>query len=133
MKMAKKILIIEDDANVLYALEAKLSVNGFKTVGIRGGTLEEIINQIKLAQPDYIILDLVLPGLDGQEILLRLKGDSHLKRIPVFIFTDISAAGQKDKSLDSGAEHFFIRQEFSIDDFVAKIGRIIKNKEKVAA
>lgn len=129
--MSQKILIIEDEANILYALQAKFSVAGYRVKTLADGTLEEIINKIKLYGPDYIILDMILPQVHGSKILAEVKADQEIANIPVFVFTDLSRADGKTRGLDLGAEQYFIKNDFRIDDFVARVIKIINNKEKL--
>lgn len=130
--MNKKILIIEDDANLLYGLQAKFSLAGFN-VEINSGNVEitEIMSDIKKFKPDYIILDLLLPKVDGFDILNKLKADKETADLPVFIFTNLSDKDSKEKGVNLNVAHYFIKGDFSIDDFVEKIMKIIKNKEKM--
>lgn len=129
--MNQKILIIEDDANILYSLEAKFSVEGFKVTSLSDGALNEIIDKIRSCRPDYIIMDLILPQVHGHEILAAIKADESISSIPIFVFSDLSDADSRTRGLSLGAERYFIKEEFSIDDFVAKVKKIISNKEKI--
>jgi DNA-binding response OmpR family regulator len=128
--MQRKIFIIEDDANILSSLKAKLSVEGFK-VEVDSGTeeLEAILNKIKIFSPEFIILDLILPQVDGFLILQKLKGDANFSHIPVFVFTNLSDSDTKSRSVKLGADFYFIKDELSLDDFINKIKKIIENKK----
>ena len=128
--MQRKIFIIEDDANILSSLKAKLSVEGFK-VEVDSGTeeLEAILNKIKIFSPEFIILDLILPQVDGFLILQKLKGDANFSHIPIFVFTNLSDSDTKSRSVKLGADFYFIKDELSLDDFINKIKKIIENKK----
>ncbi len=130
--MPKKIYIIEDNANILYSLQAKFSADGFK-VEIDAGTddILEIENKIKMYMPDFIILDLILPNFDGFDLLKKLKSLDKTKDMPIFVFTNLSDKDSRARGLDLGADHFFIKNDFSIDEFVGKVKKIIKNREKM--
>lgn len=125
--MDDKLLIIEDDVNILYGLQAKFSVSGFSVVAMTSGSIEEIINKIKAYRPNHIILDLIMPNIDGYELLAQIKRDPEISQIPTFIFTDVSTRDRKGEIMSLGADHFFIKQDFMIDDFVSKVEKIIKN------
>jgi len=129
--MAKKIFIIEDDANLLYSLQAKLRIEGFEIEIDEGVNKQEIMKKMQKASPDYILLDLVLPQIDGFEIIKLIKTDESLKNIPIFIFSNLSDNDSKTRSMELGAEQFFIKSEFSVDEIVTKIKNIIANKNKV--
>ncbi len=126
-----KILIIEDDTNLLYSLQAKFSAEGFLVDSNQGnGSIEEMTNMVQLVKPGYIILDLLLPSLDGFELLQAIKANPETNRIPVFIFTNLSDKESKEKSDQLGADQFFLKSDFILDDFVTKISKIISNKKK---
>lgn len=129
--MAKKIFIIEDDANLLYGLQAKLRVEGFDVVADEGIDEIEVTKKLKSSSPDYIILDLILPHIDGFEMIKKIKADEVLKNIPVFVFSNLSDNDSRTRSMDLGAEQFFIKNDFSVDEFVEKIKKIIINKTKI--
>ncbi|MFH0923526.1 MAG: response regulator [Candidatus Falkowbacteria bacterium] len=130
--MSKKIFIIEDDINLLSGLQAKLSVEGFSVIASSGNCdIDELINNIKLSKPDYVILDLILPVLDGFEILKIIKADKDLSGISVFIFTSLGDDDSRHRSKRLGADYYFIKDDFMIDDFVLKFKKIISNKERI--
>lgn len=132
--MEKKVFIIEDDVNNLCALQAKLSLEGF-IVKIDNGDskIEEILTKIKLFKPDCIILDLILPQADGFEILTAIKGDKEISGVSVFIFTNLSDNDSKSRSEQLGADYYFIKNKFLIDEFIEKFKKIIHNKQKISA
>ncbi len=130
--MAKKIFIIEDDANILYALRAKLSVLGFEVeTNVGSDEIPEIIKRIKIQKSDYLICDLLLPKIDGFKLLESLKSDRETSEIPTFIFTNLSDHESREKSERLGANYFFVKNEFILDDFVEKVRKIISNLEKI--
>jgi len=130
--MSKRIFIIEDDVNVLYGLQAKFSSDGF-AVFTSGGTekMEELIQKIKSMEADYIILDIILPKVDGFEVLAKIKSDDNLAKLPVFVFTSLSDNDTKKKCETLGAAHVFVKNELMLDAFVEKVKKIISNREKV--
>lgn len=129
--MNKKIFIIEDDSNLCSALTAKFSILGFKVTIFIDKEILHIINQIKIHQPDFIILNLILPCVDGNDLLTAIKADDQLVKIPVFIFSHASAADSKIHAKNLGADQFFDRDKFSIDEFVERVEKIVFNQEKL--
>ncbi len=124
-----KAFIIEDDVNILVGLQAKLKVAGFE-VEISSGeedSIQELISKIRGSQADFLILDLILPNLDGFKIIKTLRGEEDLADLPVFIFTDVSEEDKKQRGLDVGANYYFLKEEINLDDLAQKIRRIIKN------
>ena len=128
--MEKKIFIVEDDAAILYGLESHFSSEGFDTeTSIGDEDVEEIVGKIKDFGTEYLILDLILPKVDGFEIVKKIKEDEELADLPIFIFTDLSDEDSKSRSLKMGVDYYFIKEEFETYEFAEKIVKIINNKE----
>jgi len=129
--MNKKILVIEDDSNILAGLQAKFRVEGMEVLVNNGTeTIEEIIERINKEKPNYIILDLMLPKIDGFELLRDIKSGGHGAKIPIFIFTNLTDKDSKEKCDTLGANYYFIKSDFNFDEFLEKIKKIISNLEK---
>lgn len=129
--MNEKIYIIEDDANLLYGLQSRFSSEGYEVEITTGEeTLEELLAYIKKSQFDYVILDLILPDLDGFELLEAIKSEDELRDLSVFVFTDLSDEDSKHRSMELGADYYFIKTDFDINEFSEKVIRILSNKEK---
>jgi DNA-binding response OmpR family regulator len=130
--MEKKIFIIEDDANILYGLEAEFTSSDF-TVEISEGEeeVEELIDLISDFDPSYIILDLILPKIDGFEVIKKIKEHPELCEKQIFIFTDLSNEDGRQRSLEMGADYVFFKEEFGIFEFSEKVKKIINNQTKV--
>lgn len=132
-KESKKIFIIEDDANLLYGLESEFSADEFEVETATGDEeMEEMLDKIRDFDPDFIILDLILPKIDGFEIVKKLKGDDELSDKQVFIFTDLSDEDSRQRSLQLGADYVFFKEEFDTFEFAEKVKRIISTNEKIA-
>jgi DNA-binding response OmpR family regulator len=127
----KKILIIEDDANLLYGLQAKFRVANFEVIVDEGADKTEAMEKIKILKPDYIILDVVLPKINGFNMLAEIKADPAISKIPIFIFTNLSDNDSRQKSVELGADFYIIKTELNLDEFVAKFKKIIDNREKI--
>jgi len=127
----KKIFIIEDDADLLYGLEAQFTSDEF-IVEIATGEeeIEEILTQLREFDPAYVILDLILPKIDGFEIIKKMKADDELNDRQIFIFTDVSDEDSRQRSLELGADYFFFKEDFDTFQFAEKVKKIITNQEK---
>jgi DNA-binding response OmpR family regulator len=129
--MGKKIFIIEDDVTLLSSLQAKFSVEGFDVIVNNGaGDINDVIKLLRVSVPDFIILDLILPKIDGFELLGMINAETILARIPVFIFSNLSDNDSKEKCQRLGAKQYFVKSEFNIDQFIEKIKKIIVNNER---
>lgn len=127
----KKIFILEDDVNILYGLEAQLSSAEFIIESNEGDdSIEDIVANMRSFIPDYIILDLILPKIDGFEVIKKIKEDEELTDVQIFIFTDLSDADSKSRSMELGAEYYFIKEEFDTYEFAEKVKKIISNQTK---
>ena len=128
----KKIFIIEDDADILYGLESQFSAGEF-TVETSDGDeeLEELFDRLRDFAPGYIVLDLILPKVDGFEIVKKIKADDELADKQIFIFTDLSDEDSRSRSLELGADYVFFKEEFDTFEFTEKVKKIIANQDKV--
>lgn len=127
----KKIFIIEDDANILYGLEAQFTAADIEVeVSEADEDLEELMTKIRDFDPDYIITDLILPKVDGFEVVKKIKSDEELGEKEIFIFTDLSDEDSRSRSLELGADYFFFKEDFDTFEFAEKVKKIVANKEK---
>lgn len=124
-KLSKKVLIVEDDALLAKVLSQAFAKEGFK-VSIVGNGLE-VVEKVKSFIPDIIMLDLLLPGLDGFAVMRELQGDAKLKKIPVVILSNLDDAGDVKSTRVLGAETYFIKANTSMQTIVD----YVKNKLKV--
>ncbi|MFH1662236.1 MAG: response regulator [Candidatus Falkowbacteria bacterium] len=130
--MDKKVFIIEDDVNIMSSLRAKFGLEGYKTEGdIGNGSIEEILMNVKMFSPDFIILDMILPNVDGFEIARELKSREETKNIPIFAFTNLSDKDSKSRGISMGVDYYLIKKDLSYDEFIEKVKKILNNKEKV--
>ena len=131
--MSEKIYIIEDDANLLYGLQSRFISEGYEVEITTGEeTLEELLAYIKKSKFDYVILDLILPDLDGFELLEAIRTEDELRDLSIFIFTDLSDEDSKHRSMELGADYYFIKTDFDINEFSEKVIRILNNKQKTS-
>lgn len=118
-----RVLIVEDDDFLSQMYAAKLELENFLVLSAMTGTAG-----LKLAQkelPDFILLDLNLPEMDGFEVLKNLKAQEATKNIPVLILTNFSQKEHIDQCLDLGAEDYLIKAHFVPSEVVAKIKTIL--------
>ena len=127
--MSTKILIIEDDANTLFALQAKLSLAGFVTETDTGnGSLNDIIRKVDGFSPDCLILDLVLPGKDGFDIITHLKSGHSTRDIFLTVFTSLSDSDSLSKGSRLGVDCYLSKNDLAIDEVVSRLTNAIKNR-----
>jgi len=115
----KKILIVEDDKFLRELIVQKLVREGFKISEAIDG--EEGIKKIKEEKPDLVLLDLILPGIDGFEVLSRMKEESVLTSIPVIILSNLGQKEDVEKGMKLGAADYLIKAHFTPGEIIAKI------------
>lgn len=122
--MAKTILIIEDDKFLRELIAQKLIKEGYEVSEAVDG--EEGIKKVKDEKPTLILLDLILPGIDGFEVLNGIKEDPALSLIPVIILSNLGQKEDVEKGLKLGAVDYLIKAHFTPGEIIDKIKNVIK-------
>jgi len=125
--MADKILIIEDDKFLRELIAKKLLKEGFEIEEAIDG--EEGLRKIKEAKPDLVLLDLILPGIDGFEVLKNIKEDPKLSLIPVVILSNLGQRDEVEKGLSLGAVDFLVKAHFTPEEIIEKIKTVLAKKK----
>jgi len=120
----KKILLVEDDPFLIDIYSEKFKNAGFETETVGDG--EKTLEKIKENKPDIIILDLVLPHVDGWEILRQIKEDPDLNVIPVIVFSNLGQRSDIEKGLALGATKYLIKSQYTPSEVVREIKEILK-------
>ncbi|HNV12674.1 MAG TPA: response regulator [bacterium] len=129
MRDLNKIFVIEDDLNILYGLRDIFTSNDFEVeISDSREDTEELISKIRKFKPDSVILDMVLPEIDGQDLIKRIKSDSSISDAEIFIFTDLSEADGRSRSVGLGANYYFMKGEFDVYTFSSKVMRIMERE-----
>ena len=113
--MTRTVLIIEDEKLIIVSTQMVLEASGFRVESATNG--EEGIAKARSAAPDLILLDIMMPGIDGWETLTRLKRDPATAGIPVVIFTAREHARGHQRSAEMGAVDYF-RKPFEPDELI---------------
>lgn len=121
-----KILIVEDEEILLTALSEELKQEGFQVVGAKDGM--EGVEMAKSEKPDLILLDLVMPRLDGIGALTQMKGDDAIKDIPVVILTNLSDYDKISDALSLGAMDYLVKANYRLEELVNKIKTVLERK-----
>ena len=122
--MAKKILIVEDDSFLRELITKKIANEGFEVVEAVDG--EEGVKKSKEEKNiDLILLDLILPGIDGFEVLTRIKADAATNAIPVIILSNLGQREDIERGLKLGAKDFLIKAHFTPGEIISKVKEII--------
>ena len=102
-----RILVVDDDREIIAILKSELAKEGYEVLASSEG--KEALEMIKAEKPHLIILDIVLPGMDGYEILDRLKKDDETEKIPVIMLTDMGLDEDIKKGINMGAQHYLTK------------------------
>jgi DNA-binding response OmpR family regulator len=119
MTIIMKILIVEDDKFLRLLLERKLKNENFEVVGAEDG--EEALEKIVTEKPDLILLDIILPKKSGFTVLEEINKDENLKRIPVFIISNLGQPEDIERGKNLGAKEYFVKAGLSLEELIKKI------------
>ena len=122
--MAKKILIIEDDRFLRGLIIKKLGDEGFEVVEAVNG--EDGIKKIEEIKPDLILLDLILPGMDGFEVLSQMKKKIEISQTPVIILSNLGQKEDIERGLNLGAIDYLIKAHFTPNEIIDKVKNALK-------
>ena len=117
------ILLVEDDKFLRELLAGKLEREGYTVLGAFDG--EEAMQHIKTSRPHLILLDLVLPGMDGFEILTTLKQGTETANIPVIVLSNLGSREDIDKAMNLGARDFMVKAHHTPQEILEAIKKIL--------
>ena len=122
--MAKKILLVEDEESLQKTLAEYLRDEEFEVVGAMDGQIGLELAQKEL--PDAILLDIILPKMDGFTVLEEIKKSEKTKNIPVILLTNLENMEDIQKAFEKGAVAYLIKADFKLEDVVKKIKEVLK-------
>lgn len=120
------VLLVEDDNFLSNIYKTKFEREGFKVTTAEDGAAG--LEQAKKKQPDIILLDILLPKMDGFTVLEKLKADSSLADIPVILLTNLGQKDDVDKGLKLGAVDYLIKAHFKPAETVEKVRSALTKK-----
>ena len=115
---APRILIVDDEADLVSVLRIGLEIDGFEVLSASDG--EEGLRRARDDGPDLVVLDLMLPKLDGYKVCRALKFDERYRALPIFILSARSGEQDRRLALDVGADAF-VTKPYDMADLVARI------------
>lgn len=120
----KTILIIEDDDFFRELIRKKLASKDFNFLEAVNG--EAGIEIMKEKKPDLVLLDLLLPNMDGFEVVAQIKSDTGIASIPIIVLSNLGQKEDIDRALKLGASDYLIKSQFDIDQVIEKITTILE-------
>ena len=118
-----KILLVEDDSFLLGMYATKFELDGFKVIMAEDG--EKAVRAALKELPDIILLDIILPKLNGFEVLKQLKAEPSTAKIPVILLTNLSQRDEIEQGLKMGAKDYLIKAHFMPSEVVEKIKKVL--------
>ena len=119
----KKILIVDDDKDVLSVLEKRLTVEKYSVITANNG--QDAIILAKAQRPDLIMLDIIMPGIDGAEVAGKLREDPETKNIPVIFLTCMLTPEEEKQKRHHVAGNIFIAKPYDIKELLSEIKKIV--------
>jgi len=118
-----RVLIVDDDAFLSGIYATKLDIEGFEVITARDG--EEGVKVAMKELPDLILMDVLMPKMDGFEALKQIKDDPTTKHIPVIMLTNLGQKEDVEKGLEIGAVDYLIKAHFVPAEAVDKIKKVL--------
>ncbi len=128
--MRKKILIVEDNSELLELMRLALKQAGFRTATASNGV--DALRAARDLAPDVVVLDLVLPELDGFAVCERLRKDACTASVPIIVLTGLSSEFARLASLEAGANEY-VTKPVSPEALVSTIKQLLRRPEKLRA
>jgi len=118
------VLIVEDDVFLAGIYQKKFEMEGFKVIVANNG--EKGLAEAKKKKPNIILLDILLPKLDGFAVLEALKADESTKEIPIILLTNLGQKDDVQRGLEVGAVDYLIKTHFKPSEIVDKVKKVLQ-------
>jgi two-component system alkaline phosphatase synthesis response regulator PhoP len=123
----QKVLVVDDEEDILELLKFNLSREGYQVTCATSG--EQALRLVRSEKPDLVVLDLMLPGIDGLEVTRRLKNDPDTKNLPIIMLTAKGEEADIVTGLELGADDY-ITKPFSPRILLARVRAVLRRKIK---
>ena len=118
-KPPKRILVAEDDRFLRKAAEVTLRRHGFTVLTASDG--EAALQMVRAETPDLVLLDLIMPRLQGFEVLRTLKQDPATEAIPVIVLSNLGQPSDVQQAMEEGAAAYFVKADLSLQALVQRV------------
>ncbi len=119
----KKVLLVEDDKMILDMYTLKFTQEGYEVTQAENG--KDGLDLARKINPDIVLLDIILPQMDGFTVLKSLKADPKLQKIPVVLLTNLGQDGDVKKGIELGAVDYLIKANFTPSQVVDKVKSVL--------
>ncbi len=124
-----KILIVEDDSFLSSLASGRLEKEGYKVSVATDGI--QALKMLETDIPDLILLDIIMPGMNGFEVLKKVKADSKYNKVSIIIFSNLGQEHEIEEAKGLGADDFLIKAQFTLKEVVDKINALLKKKGRL--
>lgn len=121
-----KVLVVEDDKFLRELINRKLQSENFETVLAIDGEIG--LDLVEKERPDIVLLDLILPGINGFEVLAKIKENEKLKEIPVLILSNLGQKDDIEKGMGLGAADYLVKAHFTPNEIIEKIHQTLAKR-----
>ena len=125
--MPARLLVVDDEEDIRAVLQARLEAAGFEVNTASDGL--EALSRVRESAPDLIVLDLMLPGMDGFSVCAMLKHDQQFARIPILILSARSQASDRDTGMKLGADAY-LTKPFATAELIECIRNLLNGRRK---
>lgn len=122
-----KILIVEDDAQYSKVYKHKFEISGYEVATAEDG--EVALTKMKQSKPDIALVDLMMPKMDGFQLMEVMKSDANLKDIPIVVLTNLSTPDGTERVLEKGVYSIMIKADNDPDAILAKVNAVLGNNK----
>ena len=123
-----KVLVVDDQADYCRPLVRLFQLAGHDARSVQAG--EEALKYLSVADaPDVVLLDIMMPGMDGLEVLRQVRQDPHLSRVPVVMFTAVSDPVLERHALDKGANDYLVKGRFDFGELSDRLSRYLDEEQ----
>ncbi len=120
-----RILIVDDEPNIVLALELLMKREGYEILTVDDG--QKVFEVVREFNPDLILLDIMMPKMDGYEVCQRIRADASLKDISIIMLTAKGREVEKEKGLALGAD-YYITKPFSTREVIMKVKEVLAGR-----
>jgi CheY-like chemotaxis protein len=118
-----RVLFVDDNIDLHRVMQALLRLAGHEGVCVASG--EEALSNINAAPPDIVLLDLMMPGISGLDVLQTLRADPRTRQLPVIMFSGVSDDAHINQLMSAGANEFWVKGKFDFDELKARLARYV--------
>ena len=127
MSEPARILLAEDDRILRRAGEATLRKKGYTVIAAVDG--EDALAKAREHKPDLILLDVIMPKLQGFDVLASLKGDAETRDIPVIMLSNLAEESDVRKAIEGGARSYLVKSNMQLDELTAKVAEALRDRK----